>query len=70
MADMCVWFWFLCVCVAFRRGDMPPNEETSRHKGSVMQRRLLLCWLLIEPIGRLGPVSFLRCRNSTPGLST
>ena len=25
---------------------------------------------MFEPIGRLGPVSFIRCRTSTPGLST
>ena len=50
--------------VVFQRGLGP------RHKGPQNPRRRSEGSLKIKPIERLGPVSFMRCRTSTPGLST
>ena len=53
------WFWVCCVLL---------SAEEVLLFGCLWM--ISMHGVLIEPIGRLGPVSFVRYRISTPGLST
>jgi hypothetical protein len=55
----------VCSVMWYSSADLGPGTRVRDEPLQTEQR-----FMKIKPIERLGPVSFMRCRTSTPGLST